>query len=84
MKGFIDEFTERSDYLNAQIIELEAQLSEKNKTIEELKEELNRKDEENKTAISKLSDENQALKTHLNETALALAEFYEASMSNNA
>lgn len=84
MKGFVTEFTERTDNMNAQIAELEAQLSEKNKTIEELKEELNRKDEENKTAISKLSDENQALKTHLNETALALAEFYEATMANNA
>ena len=84
MKGFVTEFQERTDSMNAQIIELEAQLSEKNKTIEELKEELNRKDEENKKAISNLSDENQALKTHLNETALALAEFYEATMANNA
>lgn len=84
MKGFVTEFNERSETMNAQIIELEAQLSEKNKTIEELKEELNRKDEENKTAISKLSDENQTLKTHLNETALALAEFYEATIANNA
>lgn len=84
MKGFVTEFQERTDNMHKQIIELEAQLSEKNKTIEELKEELNRKDEENKTAISKLSDENQALRTHLNETALALAEFYEATMSNNA
>nr|DAN54592.1 MAG TPA: Initiation control protein YabA [Caudoviricetes sp.] len=84
MKGFVTEFNERSEAMNAQIIELEAQLSEKNKTIEELKEELNRKDEENKKAISSLSEENQALKTHLNETALALAEFYETTMANNA
>lgn len=84
MKGFIDEYTERTDSMNAQITDLEAQLSEKNKTIEELKEELNRKDEENKKAISSLSEENQALKTHLNSTALALAEFYEATMANNA
>ena len=84
MKGFVTEFTERTDSMNAQINELEAQLSEKNKTIEELKEELKKKDEENKKAISDLSDENQVLKTHLNETALALAEFYEATMANNA
>ena len=84
MKGFVTEFTERTDSMNAQINELEAQLSEKNKTIEELKEELNKKDEENKKAISDLSDENQAFKTHLNSTALALAEFYEATMANNA
>ena len=84
MKGFVTEFQERTDSMNAQIIELEAQLSEKNKTIEELKEELNRKDEENKKAISSLSEENQALKTQLNSTALALAEFYEATMGNNA
>nr|DAO63782.1 MAG TPA: docking domain containing protein [Caudoviricetes sp.] len=84
MKGFVAEFNEHSETMNSQINELEAQLSEKNKTIEELKEELNRKDEENKKAISDLSDENQVLKTHLNETALALAEFYEATMANNA
>lgn len=84
MKGFVTEFQERTDNMHKQIIELEAQLSEKNKTIEELKEELNRKDEENKKAISNLSEENQALKTHLNSTALALAEFYEATMANNA
>ena len=84
MKGFVTEFTERSDRMNAQITELEAQIKEKDKTIEGLKEELNRKDEENKKAISNLSNENQELKTHLNETALALAEFYEATMANNA
>ena len=84
MKGFIKEFTERTDSMNAQITELEAQIKEKDKTIEGLKEELNRKDEENKKAISNLSNENQELKTHLNETALALAEFYEATMANNA
>ena len=84
MKGFVTEFQERTESMHAQINELEAQLSEKNKTIEELKEELNRKDEENKKAISSLSEENQAFKTHLNETALALAEFYEATMANNA
>lgn len=84
MKGFVTEFTERTDSMNAQITELEAQIKEKDKTIEGLKEELNRKDEENKKAISDLSDENQVLKTHLNETALALAEFYEATMANNA
>ena len=84
MKGFVTEFTERTDSMNAQITELEAQIKEKDKTIEGLKEELNRKDEENKKAISDLSEENQALKTHLNSTALALAEFYEATMGNNA
>ena len=84
MKGFVTEFQERTDGMNAQITELEAQIKEKDKTIEGLKEELNRKDEENKKAISSLSEENQALKTHLNETALALAEFYEATMANNA
>ena len=84
MKGFVTEFTERTDSMRAQITGLESQLSEKNRTIEELKEELNRKDEENKKAISNLSDENQVLKTHLKETALALAEFYEATMANNA
>lgn len=84
MKGFVTEFQERTDSMNAQITDLEAQIKEKDKTIETLKEELNRKDEENKKAISNLSDENQALRTHLNETALALAEFYEATMSNNA
>ena len=84
MKGFIDEFTERTESMRTQITKLEAQLKEKDKTIEELKEELNRKDEENKKAISILSEENQALKMHLNSTALALAEFYEATMENNA
>ena len=67
MKGFVTEFTERTDSMNAQINELEAQLSEKNKTIEELKEELNRKDEENKTAISKLSDLKPKVKARLEE-----------------
>ena len=84
MKGFVTEFQERTDSMNAQINELEVLLSEKNKTIEELKDEVKRKYEENKKAISNLSDENQVLKTHLNETALALAEFYEATMANNA
>ena len=41
MKGFVTEFTERTDSMNAQITELESQLKEKDKTIEELKEELN-------------------------------------------
>ena len=84
MKGFIDEFTERTDGMTTQIAELESQLREKNKTIEELKKELHRKDEENKKAIDGLSEENKELKQHLNETALALAEFYEATMANNA
>ena len=44
MKGFIKEFTERTDSMNAQITELESQLKEKYKTIEELKEELSLKD----------------------------------------
>lgn len=44
MKGFIDEFTERTDGMTAQITELEFQLKEKDKTIEELKEELSLKD----------------------------------------
>ena len=41
MKGFIDEFTERTDGMTAQIADLTSQLSEKDKTVEELKEELN-------------------------------------------
>ena len=41
MKGFIDEFTERTESMRTQITKLEAQLKEKDKTIEELKEELN-------------------------------------------
>lgn len=44
MKGFVTEFTERTDSMNAQITELESQLKEKDKTIEELKEELSLKD----------------------------------------
>lgn len=44
MKGFVTEFTERTDSMNAQITELESQLKEKDKTIEELKEGLSLKD----------------------------------------
>ena len=44
MKGFINEFNERTDSMNAQITELESQLKEKDKTIKELKEELSLKD----------------------------------------
>ena len=44
MKGFVTEFNERSDSMNAQITELEAQLKKKEKTIEELKEGLSIKD----------------------------------------
>ena len=44
MKGFIKEFTERTDSMNAQITELESQFKEKDKTIKELKEELSLKD----------------------------------------
>ena len=77
MKGFIDEFNERTDGMNAQITELEAQIKEKDKTNEELKEELKKKDEENKKAIEEF-------KKNLNTTALALAELYETTMANNA
>lgn len=44
MKGFIDEFNERTDSMATQIAELESQLREKNNTIEELKEGLSLKD----------------------------------------
>ena len=44
MKGFIDEFTERTDSMKLKITELEFQLKEKDKTIEELKEGLSLKD----------------------------------------
>lgn len=56
MKGFIDEFTERTDGMTTQITELESQLKEKDKTIEELKEELKKKDLENKIALGELYD----------------------------
>lgn len=56
MKGFIDEFNERTDGMTTQITELESQLKEKDKTIEELKEELKKKDLENKIALGELYD----------------------------
>lgn len=68
------------------IIHIETSIKNSNKKneISQLKRELERKDEENKKAIDELSKENKELKQHLNETALALAEFYEATMANNA
>ena len=44
MKGFINEFTESSDILKAQITELESQIKDKDKTIEDLKDDLALKD----------------------------------------
>lgn len=44
MKGFINEFTESSDILKAQITELESRIKDKDKTIEDLKDDLALKD----------------------------------------
>lgn len=84
MKGFIDEFNERTEGMTAQIADLTSQLSEKDKTIEELKEELKKKDDENKIALAEVFEENQKLKEHINEANLAVAELYENSIGKNA
>ena len=82
MKGFIDEFNERTDGMTTQITELEFQLKEKDKTIEELKKELSQKDEENKMALAEVFEENQNLKKQISEQDVALAELYESMLKN--
>ena len=52
MKGFIDEFNERTDSMTTLITELESKLKEKDKTIEKLKEGLSLKDK----ALTELKD----------------------------
>ena len=84
MKGFIDEFNERTDSMTTLITELESQLKEKDKNIEELKKELSQKDEENKMALTEVFEENQNLKKQISEQDVALAELYESMLNKNA
>ena len=77
MKGFIDEF-------NDKITDLTNQLEEKDKVINELKEELKKKDDENKIALAENFEETQKLKEQIIQQSLALAELYEGSLDKNA